>query len=444
MGFIEGAKLQGKCFEDTVRQVCYFFQIKNLFEDQVKAIKAFLEENNVYFCASTGYGKSIVLDQVNKMNELGISSAAVFKGQDESILPDIEDGVYSLVFTSPESMLATKRWEKIWKSESFVDNCVCIAVDEAHCVSQWGLAGQKAAFRSWYGNHGVIRGLMKDVNLIVCTATATKSTKSKIFNVLELKMEETSSPDVFHGVILEVKEKNVKCSKTLIYCQTRKQAAVIWRTFKVELGKSMYAGETMMLRDCIVEMYHAGTPESSKKHILKSVCLPDGYVRVLICKIAFGMGIDIKGARKVIHFGPSQTTECYLQECGRVGRDGGILLYNGLLTFCCADHMKELINKQKCYRRDILKHFPGNHEILMQGCQCCYVCAQACSCLGLKGECAKKMLPVFSHEQITYQHGKHRTVTEQQKASLESKLYDYRDVLRSKAPKQVLLHPNVL
>lgn len=332
-----------------------------------------------------------------------------------------------------------------------------------------GLAGQKTAFRSWYGNLGAIRGLFRDVNLIVCTATATKSTKTKIFDVLELKMEETVSfeksperpnlcysfqymendlelSDVFHEIILEVKKKNVKCSKTLIYCQTRKQAAVIWRTFKVALGKHMYAGETMMPRDCIVEMYHAGTPESCKQHILKSVCLPDGHVRVLICTIAFGMGIDLKGANKVIHFGPSQTTESYLQECGRVGRDGGkslcILLYNGLLASRCADDMKELISKQKCHRREILKHFPGNHEIIVEGCQCCAVCAEACSCLGLKGECAKKMPLVFSHEQMSYQYGKHRTVTKQQKASLESKLCDYRDVLRSKAPKQ-LLYPNV-
>jgi ATP-dependent DNA helicase RecQ len=142
--------------------------VENLFEDQVNAIKAFFKGNNVFFCASTGYGKSIVfqsiplftdilldqvigtstvvvvcpltslmLDQVSKMSELGISAAAVFQGQDEAVLNDIEDGIYSLVFTSPESMLASKRWEKILKSESFVENCVGIAVDEAHCISLW-------------------------------------------------------------------------------------------------------------------------------------------------------------------------------------------------------------------------------------------------------------------------------------------------------------------
>ena len=78
--------------------------------------------------------------------------------------------------------------------------------------------------------------------------------------------------------------------------------------------------------------------------------LPDSHVRVVICTIAFGMGIDLKCAHKVIHFGPSRTTECYLQECGRVGRNGGqslcVLLYNGFLVSRCLDDMKELINNQ--------------------------------------------------------------------------------------------------
>ena len=75
-------------------------------------------------------------DQV-KINHLGISAAAVYKDQNEDVLDDILDGCYSLIFTSPESMLATKRWEKIWKAQSFMEDWVCIAIDEAHCISQW-------------------------------------------------------------------------------------------------------------------------------------------------------------------------------------------------------------------------------------------------------------------------------------------------------------------
>ena len=139
MALVEESVLEGKCFEDAIRLVCHFFQVDNLFPEQIKAIKAFFRGNNVFFCASTGYGKSIVfqslplfadtlldqvigtstvvvicpltalmLDQVSKMNELGINAAAVFQGQDEAVLYDIENGIYSLFFMSPESMLASK------------------------------------------------------------------------------------------------------------------------------------------------------------------------------------------------------------------------------------------------------------------------------------------------------------------------------------------------
>ena len=94
------------------------------------------------------------------------------------------------------------------------------------------------------------------------------------------------------------------------------------------------------------------------------------------------------------------------------------------------------------HRKEILKHFPGNHEIVVEGCQCCDVCAQACLCSGLRGECSKNLLLYFSSHHKSYQYDKHRTVTNEQKHLLESKLNEYQDVLRSEAPKQVL-YPNV-
>ena len=156
----------------------------------------------------------------------------------------------------------------------------------------------------------------------------------------------------------------------------------------------MYKGQTLLPKDCMVEIYHAETPESSKQDILMFVSLPGGHVRLLICIVAFGIRIDLKWARKVIHFGPSLTAECYLQEYGRVGRDRGqslcVLLYNGFLESRCSDDMKELIiSQQNCHRRDILKHFPCDHEIVVEECQCCSVCAKTCMCSGFKFECAK-------------------------------------------------------
>ena len=121
-------------------------------------------------------------------------------------------------------------------------------------VGDW--QDKRLLFRTWYGNLGKLRSLFTDVNLIVCTATATTSTKSKIFDVLDLRMQKTfciqKSPerpniafsfqyvenhielsDLFHDIILEVKEKKPNCSKTLIYCQTRKQAAIIQESIQV-------------------------------------------------------------------------------------------------------------------------------------------------------------------------------------------------------------------
>ena len=105
--------------------------------------------------------------------------------------------------------------------------------------------------------------------------------------------------------------------------------------------------------------------------------------------------------------------------------------------------MKELIiSQQKCHRREILKHFPGDHEIVVDGCLCCNVCAEACMCSGLKDECAKNMLLNFVSYDKVYQNDKCRAVTDEQKKVLELKLHEYQDGLRSKSPKQ-LLYPNV-
>ena len=92
-------------------------------------------------------------------------------------------------------------------------------------------------------------------------------------------------------------------------------------------------------RNRIVEMYHAGTPETVKDHILQNMAKNDGHLRVLISTIAFGMGVNCRHVRRIVHFGPSKSIEMYVQECGRAGRDNlpstCILLYNGLLSANC-------------------------------------------------------------------------------------------------------------
>lgn len=131
------------------------------------------------------------------------------------------------------------------------------------------------------------------------------------------------------------------------------------------------------------------------------------------------MGINCRGVDRVIHFGPSANAECYLQECGRAGRDGQestcILLHNGFLSSHCSDDMKDYLNAEKCRRRKILSHFPGSHEVQVQGCKCCDMCAKKCTCSGSTGNCHVSMFLEVGHgKPNVYKFQKSRVVTDQQ------------------------------
>ena len=78
-----------------------------------------------------------MLDQVAYLKSIGLNAAAVYEGQDEQVLKDIEDGIYSHVYFSPESVLSLQRWRNMLQSPRYKNHCVPVAVDEAHCVNQW-------------------------------------------------------------------------------------------------------------------------------------------------------------------------------------------------------------------------------------------------------------------------------------------------------------------
>lgn len=157
-------------FQEALLTACYLLQVEKFYEDQEKALRQFFRGKNVFFSAHTGYGKSLVFqaipiladvlagkvigtsvvvvispltslmkDQVQTINQrFGISAAAIYDGQDDETLQDVENGIYSIVYTSPEAFLATNRWRSLATSNRFRDDCAAIVIDEPQSGSLVG------------------------------------------------------------------------------------------------------------------------------------------------------------------------------------------------------------------------------------------------------------------------------------------------------------------
>ncbi len=163
-------ELMNKRYEEAFGLIKYIFNVDELYGDQIRLIKAFVRGQNIYFNAPTGYGKSIIYqslpwifdtlheqtvgfstlivvsplqslmeDQYNHMNRIGISSVALYSenSDDTNTLRDVREGVYSLVFASPECLLGKKAWRSILCSDEFRDHCIGVVFDEAHIIAQW-------------------------------------------------------------------------------------------------------------------------------------------------------------------------------------------------------------------------------------------------------------------------------------------------------------------
>jgi len=196
----------------------------------------------------------------------------------------------------------------------------------------------------WFARLQEFRSLLPECPFIALTATATRDTREAIFEsllfnnpymVLESPnkenisyvvhyMAKTSSlSDYLSWIADEAIEHGTGATRTIIYCQTIKQCAVVYSTLKVLLGENLY--EDPLSKDAkrvLLEMLHSCSPMTNKENILESFKLDRGCIRILVATIAFGMGVDCKQVYRTVHFGPAKNVEAYMQESGRAGRDG--------------------------------------------------------------------------------------------------------------------------
>ena len=149
-------------------------------------------------------------------------------------------------------------------------------------------------------------------------------------------------------------------------------------------------------------MLHSGTPSSVKDNILHQFADQTKCLRVLIATIAYGMGVNCKGVTLVIHFGPSNSVEVYMQESGHCGCSGeqsdALLLYNGLNLKAADSVMKQYVQLSTCRRKFLLKYFGTSHTQFPSGQICSDICAESCTCQG--GHCNMDFhLPILVEEE---------------------------------------------
>src|SRR5688572_27145402 len=300
---------------------------------------------------------SLMKDQVDTLVGNGVPAAVLNStlSADErsSVMAGVRDGKFRLLYVSPER-LAGEGGDGFqnWLARN---NVSFVAIDEAHCISQWG-----HDFRPEYRQLGQLRTRLPGISLHAFTATATARVRRDIAAQLGLDdpIELVGSFDRANLVYRVLPRAGLKQQLKEILARHKGEGGIIYCTSRreVEALSAWLVDEGVSARP-----YHAGL-EDAERHRNQDLFL-DEEIDVIVATVAFGMGIDRSDVRFVVHAGAPQSLEHYQQESGRAGRDG--LEAECALIYSSADFMKwrlmlekngELTDSAKRLLRDIERY----------------------------------------------------------------------------------------
>jgi ATP-dependent DNA helicase RecQ len=337
---------KGKKMSDKLSVLKDYFGHDSFRDGQEQIVDALLDGRDVLCIMPTGAGKSmcyqipallfdgvtivvsplisLMKDQVGTLVQSGVPAAYINSSlsypQFLRVLSNVEHGKYKIIYVAPERLL----------TDGFLDTCKkikisMVAVDEAHCVSQWG-----QDFRpSYLKIISFVESLANRPIVGAFTATATNDVKGDIKKILRLEnpFEITTGfdrPNLFFGVIKSsskdeklidlIRERGDRSG--IVYCATRKNVESVC--------------ELLCDNGFSAARYHAGLDEYERRKNQEDFVFD--RKNIMVATNAFGMGIDKSNVTYVIHYNMPKNIESYYQEAGRAGRDGGeadcILLYS--------------------------------------------------------------------------------------------------------------------